>query len=151
MGTRSQPLQVVTTDWDVFVHGLAGCLAKLPSRATVILAATGNRYVQFQQFDIKLSAELTGNYYLAEPISEAADRLLRELGWTAPTLQHEIENWRRTMHWPITRTGFEDLARSAARGLHEALGVPTPDDLRATGWTETTALDLSAFAAPPRP
>ncbi|MGW5108890.1 TY-Chap domain-containing protein [Nocardia sp. NPDC004123] len=151
MGTRSQPLQVVTTDWDVFVHGLAGCLAKLPSRATVILAATGNRYVQFQQFDIKLSAELTGNYYLAEPISETADRLLRELGWTAPTLQHEIENWRRTMHWPITRTGFEDLARSAARGLHEALGVPTPDDLRATGWTEATALDLSAFAAPPRP
>ncbi|MTE16114.1 TY-Chap domain-containing protein [Nocardia aurantiaca] len=146
MGTRSQREKVVTTDWDVFVHGLAGCLAKLPSRATVILLATGNRYVQFQQFDITLSAELTGDYYLAEPISDSAAQLLRDLGWTPPALQREIENWRRTLRWPITRSGFEELARSAARGLHEALGVPTPDDLRVSGWTETTALDLSALA-----
>ncbi|GAB0108607.1 hypothetical protein JMUB6875_76370 [Nocardia sp. JMUB6875] len=138
----------MTTDWDVFVHALAGCLARLPSRATLIFAATGNRYVQIQQFDIKLSAELTGDYYLAEPISAAADRRLREIGWSAPVPQHDIENWRRTLLWPIPRSGLEELARSVAVGLHEALGVPTPDDLCATGWSDSSGdLDLSALGA----
>ncbi|MFE2961701.1 TY-Chap domain-containing protein [Nocardia tengchongensis] len=149
MGTQGQRERVVTTDWDTFARRLAAFLAELPSRATVILAATGNRYVQFQQFDINLSAELTGNYYLPEPISDAAAQLLRDLGWTAPALQREIENWRRTLRWPISRTGFDDLARSAARGLHEALGVGAPADLRATGWTDTHALDLSPLSARP--
>ncbi|MGW4355321.1 TY-Chap domain-containing protein [Nocardia sp. NPDC004582] len=133
----------------MFARRLATFLAGLPSRATLTLVATGNRYVQFQQFDINLSAELTGNYYLPEPISEAAAQLLRDLGWTAPTLQREIENWRRTLRWPITRADFEDLARSAARGLHEALGVGAPAELRATGWAETMALDLSLLSARP--
>ncbi|MEC3953019.1 hypothetical protein VMT65_08260 [Nocardia sp. CDC153] len=147
MGTGSRNEQA-TTDWDVFVHALADCFAKLPSRATLILAATGNRYVQIQQFDIKLTAELTGDYYLAEPISAAADRRLRELGWTPPVPQHDIENWHRTLLWPISRGGLEDLARSVALGLHEALGVPTPDDLRATGWSDMSReLDLTALAA----
>ncbi len=148
MGTRGQNEHVVTTDWDVFVHALAGCLARLPSRATLILVAPGNRYVQIQQFDIKLSAELTGDYYLAEPISAAADRLLRDIGWTAPVPAHDIENWSRTLLWPIPRSGLEDLARSVAVGLHEALGVSTPDDLRATGWSDSSGdLDLSALGA----
>ncbi|MEC3915858.1 TY-Chap domain-containing protein [Nocardia sp. CDC160] len=146
MGTGSRNEQA-TTDWDVFVHALADCLAKLPSRATLILAASGNRYVQIQQFDIKLTAELTGNYYLAEPISAAADRRLRELGWTAPVPQHDIENWQRTLLWH-SRSGLEDLARSVALGLHEALGVATPDDLRATGWSDMSrGLDLTALSA----
>lgn len=147
MGIQGQRERIVTTDWDVFARRLATFLAGLPSRATLTLVATGNRYVQFQQFDINLSAELTGNYYLSEPISEAAAQLLRDLGWTAPALQREIENWRRTLRWPITRAGFEDLARSAARGLHEALGVGDPGDLRASAWAETTALDLSALSS----
>ncbi|MVU84075.1 hypothetical protein GPX89_43460 [Nocardia sp. ET3-3] len=139
---------MATTDWDAFVHALAGCLSELPSRATVILAASGNRYVQIQQFDIKLSAELTGNHYLAEPISEAAHQRLREIGWSAPVPQHDIDNWRRTMLWPISRSVLEDLARSVAVGLHEALGVPTPDDLRASGWSDDSRdLDLSALGA----
>ncbi len=152
MGTRGQSERVVTTDWDVFVHALAGCLAKLPSRATLILAATGNRYVQIQQFDIKLSAELTGDHYLAEPISPAAAHRLREIGWTAPAPQHDIDNWHRILLWPIPLSGLEDLARSVAIGLHEALGVPTPDDLHAAGWSDPShGLDLSALAAIPPP
>ncbi|MGW4244995.1 TY-Chap domain-containing protein [Nocardia sp. NPDC004722] len=138
----------MTTDWDVFVHALAGCLARLPSRATLILAASGNRYTQIQQFDIKLTIELTGDYYLAEPISDAAAERLQSLGWTAPDARHDIENWQRTLFCPIPRSDFEDLARSITFGLHEALGIPTPDDLHATGWSDPNGhLDLSALAA----
>ncbi|MFE3195753.1 hypothetical protein ACFXHA_42605 [Nocardia sp. NPDC059240] len=148
MGTRGQSERVVTTDWDVFVHALAGCLAKLPSRATLILVASGNRYAQIQQFDIKLSLELTGNYYLAEPISDAAAQRLQTLGWTAPDARHDIENWQRTLFCPIPRSGLEDLARSVAIGLHEALGVAAPEDLHATGWSDPNGhLDLSELAA----
>ncbi|AYF77835.1 hypothetical protein D7D52_32980 [Nocardia yunnanensis] len=136
----------MTSDWDAFVSALAGCLAKLPSRATLILAATGNRYVQIQQFDIKLSVELTGNHYLAEPISAAAAKRLQDIGWTSPDPNHDIENWRRFLLWPIARGGLEELARAVAIGLHEVLGVPTPDDLRATGWSDPSHdLDLSAL------
>ncbi|MBL1074393.1 hypothetical protein JK358_08280 [Nocardia sp. 2] len=133
-------------NWDAFVQALARCLAELPSRATLVIAATGNRYVQFQQFDIKLSAELTGNYYLPQPISESAAQRLRDLGWTAPALHHEIENWRRTLTWPLPPNGLLDLARSAALGLRDALGVASPEDLRAAGWTDfRRALDLSVL------
>ncbi|WP_460718282.1 TY-Chap domain-containing protein [Nocardia heshunensis] len=138
----------MTTDWDVFVHALAGCLAKLPSQATLILAASGNRYAQIQQFDIKLSVELTGDYYLAEPISDAATRRLHDLGWVAPDARRDIENWKLTLYCPIPRSGFEDLARSVAIGLHEALGVVAPEDLHATGWSDPNGhLDLSPLAA----
>ncbi len=148
MGTRGQSEQPVTTEWDAFVQALARCLAHLPSRATLIIAATGNRYVQFQQFDIRLSAELTGNYYLAEPITESAAQLLRDSGWSAPVLQREIENWRQTMLWPIPLSGLQDFARSVAIGLHDALGVGSPDELRATGWSEPSSdIDLSALGA----
>lgn len=146
MGTRGRNEQAVATGWDVFVHGLARCLAELPSRATLIIAASGNRYVQFHQFDIKLSVELTGNSYLAEPIPEAAAKHLRELGWRAPVLSHEVENWRRALFWPISAKGLEALAHSVAVGLHEALGVTSPDELRASGWSDTNAeLDLKAL------
>ncbi|MFJ4651494.1 TY-Chap domain-containing protein [Nocardia sp. NPDC088792] len=148
MGTRGHSERVETTDWDVFAGALTGTLARLPSRANLILAASGNRYVQFQAFDIRLSAELTGNYYLVEPISESAAERLRSLGWIPPALQHEIENWHRTLHWPIPARGLEDLARSATLGLHDALGVNSPDELRVTGWSDPTGdLDLSALSA----
>ncbi|MGV9415663.1 TY-Chap domain-containing protein [Nocardia sp. NPDC003693] len=136
----------MTTEWDAFAQALARCLSQLPSRATLVIAATGNRYVQFQQFDIKLSAELTGNYYLAEPIPEAAAQKLRDLGWSAPALRREVENWRRSLLWPISRVRLEELARSVVIGLRDALGIESPDQLRATGWTEASDdLDLSAF------
>ncbi|MGX1805100.1 TY-Chap domain-containing protein [Nocardia sp. NPDC055321] len=136
----------MTTEWDAFAQALARCLSQLPSRATLVIAATGNRYVQFQQFDIKLSAELTGNYYLAEPIPEAAAQKLRDLGWSAPVLRREVENWRRSLLWPISRVRLEELARSVVIGLRDALGIESPDQLRATGWTEASDdLDLSAF------
>ncbi|QLY33459.1 TY-Chap domain-containing protein [Nocardia huaxiensis] len=126
----------MTAEWDAFIEALATCLADLPSRATLIITASGNRYVQFQQFDIKLSAELTGNYYLAQPISDSAAQRLRDLGWTAPALHREIENWRRTLTWPLPPDALPDLARSAALGLHEALGIDTPGELSAKGWTD---------------
>lgn len=136
----------MTTEWDAFVHALARCLSELPSRATLVIAATGNRYVQFQQFDIKLSAELTGNYYLAEPIPEDTAQRLRDLGWTAPVLRREIENWRRSLLWPIPLSRLQELARSVAIGLHDGLGVASPNELRAKGWTEHSEdLDLSAL------
>ncbi|MFF2556898.1 hypothetical protein ACFVUS_38245 [Nocardia sp. NPDC058058] len=146
MGTRAQHDQKAITDWDVFANALARILSELPSRATLVIAATGNRYVQFQQFDIRLSAELTGNYYLAEPITETAALRLRELGWTAPVPKHEIENWRQTLLWPIPPSRLADLARSAVIGLHDALGIGSPTELRASGWTEANSdLDLSAL------
>ncbi|MBF6236516.1 Uncharacterised protein [Nocardia otitidiscaviarum] len=148
MGIRGQSEQVVTTEWDGFVQALVRCLAELPSRATLIIAAPGNRYVQFQQFDIKLSAELTGNYYLTEPISDDAAQRLSDLGWNAPVLQREIENWRRSLLWPIPHSALVDLARSVAIGLHDALGVGSPEELRATGWTEASGdLDLSVLGS----
>ncbi|WP_327141189.1 TY-Chap domain-containing protein [Nocardia sp. NBC_01327] len=148
MGTRGQDEALVTSDWDAFVQALARCLQELPSRATLVITAAGNRYVQFQQFDIKLSAELTGNYYLAEPIPEAAAQRLRELGWSAPVVRHEIENWRRSLLWPIPPSRLMELARSAAIGLHDALGISSPNELRATGWTEASGdLDLSPLGA----
>ncbi|GAB4587696.1 TY-Chap domain-containing protein [Nocardia sp. IFM 10818] len=149
---RGQSERAVTTEWDKFVQALARLLAELPSRATVVIAATGNRYVQFQQFDIKLSAELTGNYYLAEPIPESAAQRLRDLGWSAPAMNREIENWRRTLLWPRPPSSLIDLARSAAIGLHDALGVGSPDELHATGWTEAAGdLDLSILGPIARP
>ncbi|WP_306359158.1 hypothetical protein [Nocardia sp. CC227C] len=148
MGIRGQSERVVTTEWDGFVQALVRCLAELPSRATLIIAAPGNRYVQFQQFDIKLSAELTGNYYLMEPISDDAAQRLSDLGWNAPVLQREIENWRRSLLWPISHSALVDLARSVAIGLHDALGVGSPTELRATGWTEASGdLDLSVLGS----
>ncbi|MEV6769748.1 hypothetical protein AB0N05_14085 [Nocardia sp. NPDC051030] len=148
MGILGQSERTVTSDWDVFIQALARCLAELPSRATLIIAATGNRYVQFQQFDIKLSAELTGNSYLAQPISEDAAQRLRDLGWVAPTLRNEIENWRRSLLWPIPQSGLVSFARSVAIGLHDALGVASPEELRATGWASTSRdLDLTALGA----
>lgn len=146
MGIWGQSERVVTTEWDGFVQALASCLGQLPSRATLIIAAPGNRYVQFQQFDIKLSAELTGNYYLAEPISDDAAQRLTDLGWNAPMLAREVENWRRSLLWPIPHSALVDLARSVVVGLHDAFGVGSPDELRATGWTEAAGdLDLSVL------
>ncbi|MRH92059.1 hypothetical protein GFY24_32260 [Nocardia sp. SYP-A9097] len=134
------------TDWDVFAKALARTLIELPSRATLVIAATGNRYAQFQQFDIRLSVELTGNYYLAEPIPESAAQRLRDLGWSAPVMQRDIENWRRTLLWPIPPSRLVDLARSVVIGLRDALGIPSPSDLHASGWTEVSGdLDLTAL------
>ncbi len=102
--------------------------------------------MQFQQFDIKLSAELTGNYYLAEPISEDAAQRLTDLGWNAPMLQREVENWRRSLLWPIPHSTLVELARSVVVGLHDGFGVASPDELSATGWTEAAGdLDLSVL------
>ncbi|WP_225728710.1 MULTISPECIES: hypothetical protein [unclassified Nocardia] len=138
-GNMSEP---VTADWDGFVRALARCLNELPSRATLIIAAPGNRYVQFVQYDIKLSAELTGNQYLARPISEDAAKALRDYGWTEPA----VDNWTRTLFWPISGKGMLAFARSVAYGLHDALGVRTPAELRAMGWTEASGdLDLTVL------
>ncbi len=136
----------VTTDWELFVRSLAQCLSELPSRATLIIAAPGNRYVQFVQYDIKLSVELAGNSYLAQPISPTGARVLRDLGWREPVARREIDNWTRALLWPLSATALLGLARSVAVGLHDALGVGTPAELRATGWTETSGdLDLTAL------
>ncbi len=136
----------VAADWDEFARALARCVSELPSRATLIIAAPGNRYVQFLQYDIRLTVELAGNHYLAEPISDAADRRLRELGWSAPAPAHEVENWRRMLFWPISWAGLLQLAGAVAFGLHDAFGIESPADLRAMGWTEASgALDLSVL------
>ncbi|MFC3966076.1 TY-Chap domain-containing protein [Nocardia jiangsuensis] len=133
-------------DWDRFVVALARCLAELPSRATLVLAASGNRYAQFVQFDIRLSAELAGNDFLLEPISPASAQRLRELGWTAPNAGRDVDNWSRTLLWPISDRTLVELARGAAIGLHDAMGVRSPAELRAKGWTENPgALDLSVL------
>ncbi|MEV0250678.1 hypothetical protein AB0H76_29065 [Nocardia sp. NPDC050712] len=138
----------MTTDWEEFVQALAQCLSELPSRATLIIAAPGNRYVQFVQYDIKLSAELAGNQYLAQPISlDAADHL-RDMGWHEPIQRREIDNWHRILFWPLSWSGLVEFARSVAYGLHDALGVAAPDDLRAMGWTEASGdLDLTVLGA----
>ncbi|MEU7767979.1 hypothetical protein AB0B25_23055 [Nocardia sp. NPDC049190] len=135
-----------TTDWERFVQALAQCLSELPSRATLIIAAPGNRYVQFVQYDIKLSAELAGNHYLTQPIPDAAAQELRELGWREPVLRRDTDNWTRTLFWPISPNGLLEFARSVVVGLRDALGVATPVDLRAMGWTEASGdLDLTAL------
>ncbi|WP_156094876.1 TY-Chap domain-containing protein [Nocardia lijiangensis] len=142
----------VTTDWDRFVQALARCLAQLPSRATLIIAAPGNRYVQFVQYDIKLSAELAGNHYLAQPMSSDAERMLRELGWQEPVSRREIDNWQRSLFWPLADHVLVEFARSVALGLHHALGVRAPTELRAMGWTEASGdLDLTVLGLVPRP
>ncbi|WP_433756160.1 TY-Chap domain-containing protein [Nocardia sp. CA-135398] len=136
----------VTTDWEPFARSLAQCLSELPSRATLIIAAPGNRYVQFVQYDIKLSVELAGNSYLAQPISPTGERTLRDLGWREPVARREIDNWTRTLFWPLSADTLLGLARSVAVGLHDALGVGTPAQLRAMGWTESSGdLDLTAL------
>ncbi|MFC8044408.1 hypothetical protein [Nocardia sp. NPDC057353] len=138
-------------EWEQFVRALARCLAELPSRATLVIAASGNRYAQFAQFDIRLSAELAGNDFLLEPISPANAQRLRELGWSAPDAGRDVDNWNRTLLWPISRHTFTELARGAAIGLHDAMGVRSPADLRASGWTDNRgALDLSVLGVPGR-
>ncbi|WP_433193566.1 TY-Chap domain-containing protein [Nocardia sp. CA-107356] len=142
-GNMSEP---VTTDWDKFVRALAQCLSELPSRATLIIAAPGNRYVQFVQYDIKLSVELAGNSYLTQPISPTGERMLRDLGWREPVARRQIDNWTRTLLWPLSLDTLVGLARSVAIGLRDALGVGTPVELRAMGWTETSGdLDLTVL------
>ncbi|WP_436838378.1 TY-Chap domain-containing protein [Nocardia xishanensis] len=148
-GSMGEP---VTTDWERFVQALARCLAQLPSRATLIIAAPGNRYVQFVQFDIKLSAELAGNRYLAQPMSAAAERMLRELGWRAPVSRLEIDNWQRSLFWPLAEPVLVEFARSVALGLQHALGVRAPSELRAMGWTEASGdLDLTILGLVVKP
>lgn len=138
----------VTTDWERFVQALAHCLSELPSRATLVIAAPGNRYVQFVQYDIKLSAELAGNNYLSNPIPETAARELRALGWHAPVDGHDADNWTRVLFWPIAPNSLLEFARSVAVGLRDALGVPTPAELRAMGWTEASGdLDLTVLGS----
>ncbi|MGW0251857.1 TY-Chap domain-containing protein [Nocardia goodfellowii] len=138
----------MTTNWEEFVQELAQCLSKLPSRATLIIAAPGNRYVQFVQYDIKLSAELAGNQYLAQPISLDAADSLRDMGWEEPIMRREIDNWHRILFWPLSWKGLVEFARSVAFGLHDALGVDTPQDLRAMGWTEASGdLDLTVLGS----
>ncbi|MEV0031092.1 hypothetical protein [Nocardia sp. NPDC050793] len=142
----------VTTEWDRFVQALARCLARLPSRATLIIAAPGNRYVQFVQFDIKLSAELASNRCLAQPMSADAERMLRELGWRAPVSRLEIDNWQRSLFWPLTEQVLVEFARSVALGLRHALGVGAPSELRAMGWTEASGdLDLTILGLVSKP
>lgn len=137
-----------TTDWERFVQALAHCLSELPSRATLIIAAPGNRYVQFVQYDIKLSAELAGNNYLSNPIPETAAQELRALGWHAPVDGHDADNWTRVLFWPIAPSGLLQFARSVAVGLRDALGVATPVELRAMGWTEASGdLDLTVLGS----
>lgn len=138
--------ELVTTEWEEFVQALARCLSELPSRATLVIAAPGNRYVQFMQYDIKLSAELAGNQYLTEPISATAANTLREQGWQEPVQRREVDNWQRILFWPLSWNTLVDFARSVVYGLHEALGVGLPGDLRAMGWTGSSAdLDLSVL------
>ncbi|MEU4345561.1 hypothetical protein AB0H00_30630 [Nocardia sp. NPDC023852] len=136
----------VTADWERFAQALTQCLSELPSRATLIIAAPGNRYVQFVQYDIKLSAELAGNNYLTQPIPDVAAQELRELGWHEPVLRRDTDNWTRTLFWPISPGSLLAFARSVAIGLRDALGVTTPVELRAMGWTEASGdLDLSVL------
>jgi hypothetical protein len=83
-----------------------------------------------------------------QPISAAGERLLRELGWDEPMVRREIDNWHRTLWWPLSRNTLVALARSVAIGLHEALGVDTPVELRAMGWTEASGdLNLTALGS----
>ncbi|MFG3620207.1 hypothetical protein [Nocardia sp. NPDC047654] len=133
-------------DWERFVQALAHCLSELPSRATLIIAAPGNRYVQFVQYDIKLSAELAGDHYLSDPIPETAAQELRALGWHEPAVRRDADNWTRILFWPISPNGLLEFARSVAVGLRDALGVATPVELRAMGWTEASGdLDLTVL------
>jgi hypothetical protein len=137
-----------TADWEQFVQALAHCLSELPSRATLIIAAPGNRYVQFVQYDIKLSAELAGNHYLSNPIPETAAQELRTLGWHEPAVRHDADNWTRTLFWPIAPNSLVEFARSVAVGLRDALGVAAPVELRAIGWTEASGdLDLTVLGS----
>ncbi|WP_157172218.1 TY-Chap domain-containing protein [Nocardia pneumoniae] len=138
--------EAVTADWDGFVQALALCLSELPSRATLIIAAPGNRFVQFVQYDIKLSAELAGNHYLSQPIPDAAAQQLRALGWHEPPSRSDAGNWTRTLFWPIAPNSLLEFARSVAVGLRDALGVADPVELRAMGWTEASGdLDLTVL------
>jgi hypothetical protein len=133
-------------DWERFVQALAHCLSELPSRATLIIAAPGNRYVQFVQYDIKLSAELAGNHYLSNPIPESAAQELRALGWHEPAVRRDADNWTRILFWPIAPNSLLEFARSVVVGLRDALGVATPVELRAMGWTEASGdLDLTVL------
>ncbi|WUD67750.1 hypothetical protein OHA40_06365 [Nocardia sp. NBC_00508] len=138
----------VTADWEGFVQALARCLSELPSRATLIIAAPGNRFVQFVQFDIKLSAELAGNNYLSRPIPDTAAQELRALGWHEPPPRQDAGNWTRTLFWPIAPNSLLEFARSVAVGLRDALGVAAPVELRAMGWTEASGdLDLTVLGS----
>ncbi|MBF6165042.1 hypothetical protein IU486_09685 [Streptomyces gardneri] len=140
--------ELATADWERFVQALALCLSELPSRATLIIAAPGNRYVQFVQYDIKLSAELAGNHYLSNPIPETAAQELRAQGWHEPAVRHDADNWTRTLFWPIAPNSLVEFASSVAVGLRDALGVAAPADLRAMGWTEASGdLDLTALGS----
>ncbi|MGQ4617289.1 TY-Chap domain-containing protein [Nocardia sp. R7R-8] len=137
-----------TADWERFVQALAHCLSELPSRATLIIAAPGNRYVQFVQYDIKLSAELAGNHYLSNPIPETAAQELRALGWHEPADRQDADNWTRILFWPIAPSSLLEFARSVAVGLRDALGVAAPVELRAMGWTEASGdLDLTVLGS----
>lgn len=133
-------------DWERFTQALARCLWELPSRATLVISASGNRYVQFVQFDIRLTAELAGNDFLREPISPANAATLRELGWQEPSPRRDVENWNRSVLWPMSRGTVVEFARSVVFGLREALGVAAPGELRATGWAENNgSLDLTVL------
>ncbi|WP_028477393.1 hypothetical protein [Nocardia sp. CNY236] len=137
-----------TAEWERFVQALAHCLSELPSRATLIIAASGNRYVQFVQYDIKLSAELAGSHYLSHPIPADAARELRALGWREPALRLDTENWTKTLFWPIGANNMREFAHSVVVGLRDALGVIAPVDLHAAGWTEASGdLDLTVLGA----
>ncbi|MFI6218760.1 TY-Chap domain-containing protein [Nocardia brasiliensis] len=142
--TVLRPLESLPSSWGQFVTALARVLSESPPRCTLIISATGNRFVRLQQFDIQLSAELPGNEHLAEPVPEAAAQRLQQLGWSAP--QDKIENWRRTLIWPIDFREMHSFAHAVAIGLHDALGIGSPDELSVIGWSEAAGdLDLSVL------
>jgi hypothetical protein len=144
------------TEWTRFVDALAEELAALPSGAKVVLAVGastfGRGYAQFHQQDDSLLAQLSGdvNLDVAARPNEVGRQAIIDAGWQPPDSAHP-DNWWFELPWPLTSAVYGILADMVVQGLHQGLGVDSPDSLCYRAWNEKAGnrnLDLTSLGLP---
>lgn len=158
MGRTGNPAATVsgTRGWRRFEHDLAGALSVLAQDHTVVVSASGNRYVQFAKDVWGLRSEAVSDEFLEErmqPPAAMGDALVA-LGWSRPNpAPGGSPNFHRDDPDPIPARA---VARRAVRSLVEVYGVALAAELeyRAFQWRSGEEILLPSLRirrAEPRP
>ena len=116
--------------WPAFERKLAETLDALEEdQYLVVSAKRGWAYVQFAgQGSYGMRAECVGNNYLdeAHALNAGQVALLRDIGWSSPSLKRGSPNFFRDFDRPVP---CADAARMAVRALTEVFEIAHPGSL----------------------
>ncbi|MFD7843989.1 hypothetical protein ACFV4K_13785 [Nocardia sp. NPDC059764] len=129
-------VESIPAEWSKLSEALPRVLARLPLGGNIVLSTSGNRYVQFIQFETELQSEISCNDFLevGYRLSAEEEYKLESRGWTAPDVGLGYENWTKLLVWPSHFDAYVELSHAVVFALNNVLNVRSPSDLRIRTW-----------------